>query len=194
MHFQNSAGCKTAHSVSPLSSLPLVIFCWSVDVIVSHHNRLIGSVLIAPISPALIPQQLRLHINPSIRRVFINSAKGDSSSSMSNTSSTSEDELARLRAENRNLRTQCVMWRRRAELHGAATLGLLDFARILRDKASSLSRERDELETRCYALKRQLDEEECVFLLHFILCRLLTPIPTLQLCAGGSTFPTSPPR
>jgi hypothetical protein len=81
---------------------------------------------------------------------------------MSNTSSTSEDELARLRAENSNLRTQCMMWRRRAELHGAATLGLLDFARILRDKASSLSRERDELETRCYALKRQLDEEDYV--------------------------------
>ena len=82
---------------------------------------------------------------------------------MSNTSPPSEDELARLRAENRNLRTQCVMWRRRAERHGAAILDLLDFARILRDKASSLSRERDELETRCYALKRQLDEEECAF-------------------------------
>lgn len=81
---------------------------------------------------------------------------------MSDTNPTSEDELARLRAENRNLRTQCMMWRRRAELHGAATLGLLDFARILRDKASSLSRERDELETRCYALKRQLDEEDYV--------------------------------
>ena len=159
-----------------------------------HYNRLIGSVSIAPISPALIPQQLRLHINPSIRRVFIDSAKGESSSSMSNTCSNSENELARLRAENRNLRTQCAMWRRRAELHGAATLGLLDFARILRDKASSLSRERDELETRCYALKRQLDEEECVLLLHFILHHLLTPIPTLQLCAGGCTFPTSSPQ
>lgn len=117
---------------------------------------------VAPISPALIPQQLRLHINPSIRRLFIDSAKGESSNSMTNTSSNPEDELARLRAENRNLRTQCVMWRRRAELHGAATLGLLDFARILRDKASSLSRERDELESRCYALKRQLDEEDYV--------------------------------
>ncbi|EDR01901.1 uncharacterized protein LACBIDRAFT_332902 [Laccaria bicolor S238N-H82] len=117
---------------------------------------------VAPISPALIPQQLRLHINPSSRRVFIDSAKSDSSSSMSDTSPTSEDELARLRAENRNLRTQCAMWRRRAELHGAAILGLLDFARVLRDKASSLSRERDELETRCYTLKRQLDEEDYV--------------------------------
>ena len=144
----------------------------------------------APISPALIPQQLRLHINPSTRRGFINSAKGDSSNSMSDTSSTSEDELARLRAENSNLRTQCMMWHRRAELHGAAILGLLDFARILRDKASSLSRERNELETRCYALKRQLDEEECVFC-YIPFCA--TFLPVYQRCSYGPEEAPSPP-
>jgi hypothetical protein len=109
---------------------------------------------------------------------------------MSNTSSTSEDELARLRAENSNLRTQCMMWRRRAELHGAATLGLLDFARILRDKASSLSRERDELETRCYALKRQLDEEECVFC-YVSICT--TFLPLYQRCSYAPVRAPPPP-
>lgn len=66
-------------------------------------------------------------------------------------------EMARLRAENHALRNNCSMWRKRAEAHGEANLNLLKFARALRDQASQIARDRNELETRCFMLKKQLD-------------------------------------
>lgn len=72
----------------------------------------------------------------------------------------SASELARLRAENFSLRNNCALWRKRAEMHGAANLGLLNFARVVRDQASHLARERDELQTRCHSLKRKVEDYE----------------------------------
>lgn len=68
-------------------------------------------------------------------------------------------EIARLRAENHALRTHCSMWRKRAETHGEANLHLIKFASALRDQASQIARDRNELEQRCFLLKRQLDGE-----------------------------------
>jgi len=68
-------------------------------------------------------------------------------------------EIARLRAENKELRTNCSLWRKRAELHGEANLNLLKFARAVRDQASRIARDRNDLENRCLMLKQQLDGE-----------------------------------
>ncbi|KAF9528952.1 hypothetical protein CPB83DRAFT_853494 [Crepidotus variabilis] len=66
-------------------------------------------------------------------------------------------ELTRLRVENDALRNHCSMWRRRAEIHGEANLGLLKFARAMRDQMAQIARDRNELEERCFSLKRMLD-------------------------------------
>jgi hypothetical protein len=118
----------------------------------------------APLNPLVVPPHLRPFITPTVRRVYIDSPEDEGKSS-SLPPSVSE-ELAKLHAENQTLRSHCVLWRRRAELHGAATLGLLDFARMVRDQAVTLARERDELRRQCQSLKRKLDDQdlpsECV--------------------------------
>jgi len=80
--------------------------------------------------------------------------------SSSSVAMSSASELARLRAENIALRNNCALWRKRAEMHGAANLGLLNFARVVRDQASHLARERDQLQTRCHSLKRKMEDYE----------------------------------
>ncbi|EAU90373.2 hypothetical protein CC1G_00757 [Coprinopsis cinerea okayama7 len=132
-------------------------------VAISFARTVSGTYNIAPINPASIPMHLRPFVTPCIRRVYLDtpsSEAGPSTSPSSSSSSTSDSsgELARLRAENQTLRTHCVLWRRRAELHGAATLGLLDFARMVRDQAVSLAQERDNLRKECTSLKRKLDK------------------------------------
>jgi len=112
--------------------------------------------IIVPVNPAAIPMHLRPFVSPSVRRVYLDSSSPDGASS--STSTDVSDELVRLRAENQTLRNHCVLWRRRAEVHGAATLGLLDFARMVRDQAVSLAQERDALKDQCRSLKRRLDE------------------------------------
>lgn len=67
-------------------------------------------------------------------------------------------ELERLRAENEALRSNCVMWRKRAEMHGAANLGLINFAKAVRDQAGHLARDRENLQTRCRSLSRKIED------------------------------------
>ncbi|KAF8997900.1 hypothetical protein BDQ17DRAFT_1248120 [Cyathus striatus] len=118
---------------------------------------------VAPIDPAVVPAHLRPHLTPSIRKVYLDQLLREGPRpSTSVTSGSADVEIARLRAENAALRTNCDMWRRRAEVHGAATLGLLELTRMARDQAIHVSRERDELQKRCHSLKRRLDEDEYV--------------------------------
>lgn len=51
------------------------------------------------------------------------------------------------------------MWHKRAEVHGEANLNLLKFARAMRDQASQIARDRNDLEKRCFMLKQLLDGE-----------------------------------
>ena len=69
-------------------------------------------------------------------------------------------ENSRLHAENEALKNTCAMWRRRAELHGAATLGLLGFARTARDQALRMRCERDEAYKHCNLLREKLLKSE----------------------------------
>jgi hypothetical protein len=49
------------------------------------------------------------------------------------------------------------MWRRRAEAHAAATLGLLNLARVSRSRALEIKAEHEDLSRRYGALKRSLE-------------------------------------
>ncbi|PBK69209.1 hypothetical protein ARMSODRAFT_886706 [Armillaria solidipes] len=112
------------------------------------------------IDPTLIPAHLRTHIIPSIRRLYLDEPNPNIDSTMDTPKAVSE--CARISAENAALRLNCGLWRRRAEVHAAATLGLLNVARIARDNAVQLKQEKDELERRYNVLKRKIDAEECV--------------------------------
>jgi hypothetical protein len=131
-----------------------------------------------------VPIPLRPFVPPSVRPLHMDVMRSDSKTEptrMSNSSwafetsavrsssvsypapGPSDDkvssEMARLRAENNALRNHCFMWRKRAEVHGEANLNLLKFARAIRDQASQIARDRNELENRCLMLKQQLDGE-----------------------------------
>ncbi|KAG6811544.1 hypothetical protein H0H92_006897 [Tricholoma furcatifolium] len=69
-------------------------------------------------------------------------------------------ENARLHAENEALKNMCGAWRRRAELHGAATLGLFGFARTARDQALRMRYERDEVYKHYLRLRERLSADE----------------------------------
>ena len=120
----------------------------------------------APINLAVVPPNLRPFVTPSIRRVYLDIPDpADDGSSKDATHSSgpglaAESELQRLRAENEALRANCGMWRKRAEMHGTANLGLINFAKVVRDQAAILARERDDLQTECRSLKRKIEDME----------------------------------
>ncbi|THV02529.1 hypothetical protein K435DRAFT_653101 [Dendrothele bispora CBS 962.96] len=119
---------------------------------------------IVGVNPALVPQHLRPHIVPCVRRVFLEESTSGSKTSPPGAAIT---ECGRLTAENTSLRVNCGLWRKRAEVHAAATLGLLNLARLAKEQAEKMKRERDELQKQCQILKRKLDAEECVILSKF---------------------------
>ena len=69
-------------------------------------------------------------------------------------------ECERLRAENVSLKTCCEVWRKRAGVHAAATLGLVGLARLARDHALKMKQEKAELEERYSTLKRKYELAE----------------------------------
>lgn len=77
-------------------------------------------------------------------------------------------ECARLNTENASLRFNCDLWRKRAEVHAAATLGLLNIARVARDHALQLREEKTELERKYTSLKRKVVTDEYVPQLHLV--------------------------
>ena len=66
-------------------------------------------------------------------------------------------ECARLQAENDALKVNSALWRKRAEVHAGATLGLITLVRGARDHALKWKTEKEELERQTNILKRRLD-------------------------------------
>ncbi|KAF5351372.1 hypothetical protein D9758_008033 [Tetrapyrgos nigripes] len=112
---------------------------------------------IVGLNPALVPQQLQRHVSPSVRRIFLEEPSSDTPPKHPNAALT---ECGRLTAENTALRVHCTLWRKRSEVHAAATLGLLNLARSAKIQADKMKQERDELQRQCHVLKRKLDAEE----------------------------------
>ena len=104
----------------------------------------------------LVPPNLRAFVTPSIRRLYIEDKEEGNDTPIASSSS----DISRLQAENHALRNQCVMWQRRAEIQGSANLNLVKVANTIRDQASHLARERDELQRHCSWLKSKLDDNE----------------------------------
>jgi len=137
---------------------------------------------IAYVDPELIPTSMRSHVFPSIRRLYLDEPTSDtkspvspsssspstpSSSSSSSPSRSSQEllsECGRLAAENKTLRMNCGVWQKRAEVHSAATIGLLNLARMAKAYNEQLKLEKEKLQRECTVLKRKLEAEESFML------------------------------
>jgi hypothetical protein len=106
----------------------------------------------------MVPPNLRAFVTPSIRRLYIEEKEEEKDMPIAPSSS----DISRLQAENHALRNHCGMWKKRAEIQGSATLNLIKLANTIRDQASHLARERDELQRYCSWLKSKLDVDEFV--------------------------------
>ncbi|KAI1790261.1 hypothetical protein LXA43DRAFT_517020 [Ganoderma leucocontextum] len=141
------------------------VFCWdcvirlirSVKPFSTHHSCPTCKVpyTISKVDPNLVPLHLRSFITPSVRKLQLEytiPAPG-------NDASTSNAEYGKLLAENASLKTCCFVWRKRAAVHAAATLGLVGLARMARDYALHMKKERDEFEAKYNELKKLYDEK-----------------------------------
>ncbi|PCH36283.1 hypothetical protein WOLCODRAFT_82272 [Wolfiporia cocos MD-104 SS10] len=118
---------------------------------------------ISQVDPTLVPHYLQPHVTPAVRRLHLEySIPSGSSPSASSASSSPAAECDRLRAEVASLRAACVVWRKRAAMHAAATLGLVGLARITRDTALKAKAEKDTMEAKYQALKKSFEESQCV--------------------------------
>ncbi|RDX54092.1 hypothetical protein OH76DRAFT_1341698 [Lentinus brumalis] len=109
---------------------------------------------ISNVDPNLVPHHLRSYITPSVRKLFLEYTIPPPAKA---TSSSSESE--RLRAENASLKTCCFVWRKRAAVHAAATLGLVGLARLARDYGLQMKKEKDEFEAKYNELKKKMEEK-----------------------------------
>lgn len=129
---------------------------------------------------SVVPDHLRPHVLPHIRRLFLDErTTPPASSNMPSEPQTQFAECSRLSAENKTLRFNCDMWRKRAECHAAATIGLLNLARTARDEALKMKKERDELQAKFQVMKRKRDVDELVLLVE-LLPHMLILIQSVQ--------------
>lgn len=107
------------------------------------------SAWVANIDSALIPTHLRPHLTPAIRKLCLDFTVPSATPEASPAS-----ECDRLRSENASLRACCEIWRKRAAVHAAASLGLVGLARLTRDEVIKCKQEKLEIEAKYNALKR----------------------------------------
>jgi hypothetical protein len=114
-----------------------------------HEPRIDSCGCPANIDSILVPDHLRPHLTPAIRKLFL-----DFSVSATTPSTSPASECDRLRSENASLRACCEVWRKRAAVHAAASLGLVGLARLTRDEVIKCKKEKLELEAKYSTLKR----------------------------------------
>ena len=110
---------------------------------------------LAHVDPQLIPSHIRPHLTPAIRKLSL-----DFTIPCSTPNSNPTLECDRLRAENASLRSCCEIWRKRAAVHAAASLGLVGLARLARDHAIKMRKECTDLHHKYNDLKRKHDAYE----------------------------------
>ena len=108
----------------------------------------------------MVPPNLRPFVTPSIRRLYIEPHSADKEEGKDMPFASTSSDISRLQAENHALRNRCVMWQKHAEIQGSANSNLIKLADTIRDQASHLARERDELRRHCCWLKNKLDDDE----------------------------------
>lgn len=93
---------------------------------------------------------MRPHLTPAVRKLDL-----DFTISSPIPGCSAATECDRLRAENASLRSCCETWRKRAAVHAAASLGLVGLARLARDHALKMRKERIDVEQKYNNLRRK---------------------------------------
>jgi len=114
---------------------------------------------VAPLDFTTVPAHLRPYLTPSVRKLYLGPST-EGNGALASSSSSLNTEIARLKAENSALHTNCGLWRRRAEAHSASTMGLIRLAGMARQQTLEVSRERDQLQTQYNTLKQKLNDTE----------------------------------
>ena len=109
-----------------------------------------------------MPHHLQPHVSPAVRKLHLEYSAPSPPSTPSKTGDSSTAECERLRAEIASLKACSVVWRKRAAVHAAATLGVIGLARMARDTAVKMKSERDDLEAKYLALQKKFEESQCV--------------------------------
>ncbi|EIN03855.1 hypothetical protein PUNSTDRAFT_77334 [Punctularia strigosozonata HHB-11173 SS5] len=122
---------------------------------------------IAGVDPSIVPEELRAHILPAVRKVYLDlspnpheQASAKKSPSLGGTEKHSDQQVPESlppHLKEARLRLMCDAWRGRAQMHAAATLGLVGLARLARDHALKMQAERNQLQKRYLELKRQCE-------------------------------------
>jgi len=110
---------------------------------------------ISQVDPTLVPHHLQQHVTPAIRKLHL-----EYNIPTRTQTSSAASECDQLRAEVASLRSCSAVWRRRAAVHAAATLGLVGLARIARDSALKMKAEKDALEAKYLTLKKTFEETQ----------------------------------
>jgi hypothetical protein len=110
----------------------------------------------------VVPPNLRAFVTPTIRRLHIDSEPDPPDKEQGNETSiaSTSSDISFLHAENDALRNHCVVWRKRAETQRLANLNLMKVVHTIRDQASHVARERDELQRHCSWLEHKLNDDE----------------------------------
>ncbi|KAJ7580225.1 hypothetical protein C8J56DRAFT_962573 [Mycena floridula] len=140
--FCHACICRAINAIKPILPLQHCPSCRAVYTIVN-------------VDPSLFPPHLRPHLQPSIRRLYLDSEPIVANMERFTTQRAVVAECGRLKAENDAMRINCDLWRKRAELHAAATMGLLGLARSAKEQAMKMKLERDRLEHQLLVLMQQ---------------------------------------
>ncbi|KZT20115.1 hypothetical protein NEOLEDRAFT_1076364 [Neolentinus lepideus HHB14362 ss-1] len=120
---------------------------------------------ISTVDPSMVPDHLQPYIFAPIRRLYLDlspsppPANSEASTSQHRAPVPVPSETDTVKAENLALRAHVEMWKRRAEVHSAANLGLVNLAKMARDYAVNLKHERDVMEREMRELRRRLGED-----------------------------------
>ncbi|KAI0732151.1 hypothetical protein C8Q72DRAFT_882588 [Fomitopsis betulina] len=115
---------------------------------------------VAHVDPNLVPHHLQPHVSPAVRRLHLEYSTSSTLTTPSKTGDSSAAECERLRAEVASLKACSVVWRKRAAVHAAATLGVIGLARMARDAAVKIKAERDDMEAKYLALQKKFEESQ----------------------------------
>ncbi|KAH9926998.1 uncharacterized protein B0H18DRAFT_875949 [Fomitopsis serialis] len=112
---------------------------------------------VSHVDPNLVPHHLQPHVSPAVRKLHLEYSAPNAPTSAAQSAAMERD---RLYAEVASLKACSVVWRKRAAVHAAATLGVIGLARMARDTAMKMKTERDDLEAKYLALQKKFEESQ----------------------------------
>ncbi|KZT69307.1 hypothetical protein DAEQUDRAFT_273133 [Daedalea quercina L-15889] len=146
----------TTHHFCPSCRHPYTV-CEFLSYPAFRAQAFIVVIHLAHVDPNLVPHHLQPHVSPAVRKLHL---EYNTPSMQAASAESPAAECDRLRAEIASLKACSIVWRKRAAVHAAATLGVIGLARLARDTAVKMKSERDDMETKYLALQEKYEESQ----------------------------------